>query len=270
MTQDNKRGAKMVLNKIKRGIDLANIIKNWPGLFISTLDKKRKLFELKLRNGLKFRIRTGYSSDHNIFREVFIEKIYTPDSLPLGDGTVIDVGAHIGFFSIMASQKAKEVIAVEPTDSNGKLLEENILLNNKKNITVVRKALGKGKEKRKMYINKTAYHTGLHSFYKSIASQEFEKDLEEIETTSIGIDQLFKDYNIKSCEFLKMDCEGAEYDILLNASDKTLGKIKKIAISTHDVEKYNGQILADFLVKKGFKVWFAPGGHPLYAKNKNI
>ena len=71
-------------------------------------------------------------------------------------------------------------------------------------------------------------------------------------------------------DFLKMDCEGAEYDILLNASDKTLGKIKKIAISTHDVEKYNGQILADFLVKKGFKVWFAPGGHPLYAKNKNI
>lgn len=258
----------MVISKISRGIDLARFVKNWPALVFSILGRQRKLIEMELRSGLRFRIRGGHSSDHNIFREVFIEQIYTPGNLQLNGGTVVDVGAHIGFFSVMAAQTAKRVIAVEPTEYNGSLFEENIKSNGLKNVTLVRKALGRAAGKRKMYVNKVAYHTGLHSFYKDIAADGASGQVEEIEMETIKIDQLFEENKIRSCDFLKMDCEGAEYDILLNASDQTLKKINKIAISVHNVNGYTGKTLQGFLEKKGFDVWFAPGGHPLYAKNR--
>ena len=58
---------------------------------------------------------------------------------------VLDIGANIGGFSLLASRKAKQVFAVEPLFAD--LLRANIEINGIKNIAVMEVALGTGKQK---------------------------------------------------------------------------------------------------------------------------
>lgn len=51
--------------------------------------------------------------------------------------------------------------------------------------------------------------------------------------TATSLDEVFKENNIVHCNFLKIDCEGAEYEILSNASVNTLSKIDYIAMEIH-------------------------------------
>jgi FkbM family methyltransferase len=64
-------------------------------------------------------------------------------SIKEGD-IIIDAGADIGLFSVLAAFKVKEknrVIAVEPEPNNLKILRENVELNYLKNVIIVPKAL---------------------------------------------------------------------------------------------------------------------------------
>ena len=72
----------------------------------------------------------------------------------------------------------------------------------------------------------------------------------------IYLNELFKNYRIHRCDFLKIDCEGAEYNIFYHTSDKTFNKIRTISMEFHDVEGNNstGLELLRYLVEKGFNV----------------
>jgi len=48
-----------------------------------------------------------------------------------------------------------------------------------------------------------------------------------------SLNKLFKDYKIKSCDFLKIDCEGCEYEIFKKISSQTLSRINYIAMEIH-------------------------------------
>jgi len=58
------------------------------------------------------------------------------------DDIVLDIGANIGAFSIMASRKARRVYAVEPIF--GEIIDTNLKLNGINNVKVVEVALGEG------------------------------------------------------------------------------------------------------------------------------
>lgn len=64
-----------------------------------------------------------------------------PVTIREGD-TVIDLGANIGFFAILAAQKARLVYAFEPVPPTVDLLVSAVKLNHLKNVTVVRQAVG--------------------------------------------------------------------------------------------------------------------------------
>jgi len=53
---------------------------------------------------------------------------------------------------------------------------------------------------------------------------------------------------------LKMDTEGAEYDIILNTPKNILGKIGKIACEYHNIKDRSSGILEKFLVENGYKI----------------
>ncbi len=62
-------------------------------------------------------------------------------------------------------------------------------------------------------------------------------------------------------DFLKIDCEGAEYDILFDCPKSILNIIKKIAMEVHTLDKKrNMSIMADFLKKEGFDIEIKPIG----------
>jgi FkbM family methyltransferase len=73
---------------------------------------------------------------------------------------VVDAGAHVGLFSLVASTFAKEVITIEPHPVNFKLLQLNLEINNVKNIITINKALWSKSET--LTLNE-GRHTGAHT-----------------------------------------------------------------------------------------------------------
>lgn len=154
--------------------------------------------------------------------------------------TVIDVGAHIGGFSILAAKAAKKgkVYAFEPFDENYQQLLSNIKINQLRNVVALNEAIS----------NKTGtamlYYNNLCNISPSLYEKAPLKSLllkKEIKSTRLV--DFFKRLNIKRCDFLKMDCEGSEYDILLNLRQNTLKKIKKIVCEYHEPTHFKNKNL---------------------------
>ena len=62
--------------------------------------------------------------------------------------TVVDVGANIGYYTLLAAKRVKKVIAIEPDRQCREILKINIEKNNLKNVKIIETAAGSKKEKR--------------------------------------------------------------------------------------------------------------------------
>lgn len=67
-------------------------------------------------------------------------------SKKINSSILLDIGANIGFYSILLSNKFMEIYSFEPNKRNFKVLKENIKTNNLKNIKVFNYGLGENKE----------------------------------------------------------------------------------------------------------------------------
>lgn len=181
-----------------------------------------------------FRIREGEddpSYDHNldlkVFNETWIENVYRiHEGHFSGDGVFVDIGANIGAVSIFVDsfnknreddQKIK-VYAVEPEPNNLRLLNRNIKNNPTENITVVNNAI---------------WHTKSMVSISNLGANSSIVDLEEENKTdvlAITLENLFSIYKIKEVDVMKIDIEGAEFDLILNTPAKTLAKINYLVL----------------------------------------
>lgn len=253
---------KLIIHKIKCGILAINQIKNWH-LFILDHFKllNSKYIIYKLRNGILYKTKTKELHRYMI-TETWIHKVYNKYFSIKENYVVMDIGANIGVFTIFAAFKARngKVYSFEPEKETFNILKDNIQLNKLNNVTAINKAISNKKGKRDFFISDS--NVGGHSFYSSRGDRKV-----SIETESF--EGFIKENKIKKIDFLKLDCEGAEYDILYNCKDNTLKKIKHLAMETHSL---NGQSksaeMEDFLIKKGFKV--KREGEFIYAKNYSL
>ncbi|MEK9194540.1 MAG: FkbM family methyltransferase, partial [Patescibacteria group bacterium] len=216
----------------------------------------------KLRNGIIFAIRTR-TNDKTLFNQVWLKQNYLPRGFEIKKSDlIIDIGAHIGFFSILAAAQAKEgrVYSFEPAPENFKMFRENIKANGIQNILPFNEAVADKVGERDFILYSKS--TGAHSF---IYSKTDEKNIIKVKTVSL--DEFVKKNGISSIDFLKMDCEGAEYGILFNCLPETLKKIGKISMEYHNMdEERNVNRLKTFLERNGFVVNVASfGDSMLYA-----
>ena len=190
-----------------------------------------------------------------LIREIFAENIYDiqRDNINL-NGVVIDIGAHIGVFSIFAATMAKNatVYCFEPEPDNFQMLVKNIALNKLQDrILPFNIAVSNVSAMRKLI--RSSSSLSAHSFFPRKILAEETKD--SIDVTCISLSDIFQKYKIEKCDFLKLDCEGEEYNILLNAPDEILDKTARIALEYHDgLTDSSSRELADFLKRKHFKV----------------
>jgi len=162
-------------------------------------------------NRNKIKIDLERHSDFSAFYQVFVEKSYPNLISKINKGdTVIDAGANIGIFSIMASiltGKSGKIIAIEPDPDNLKILKRNLELNNLDNIIVVDKALySKSGERINLYQN-------------GVMSNIFQAGNNESNTCitveTITLDDVVSGLSLQP-KLLKMDIEGAEKFALLS------------------------------------------------------
>ena len=177
---------------------------------------------------------------------------YTKSGFSLREtDTVIDIGANIGAFSICAAKRVPRgrVIAFEPENDNYELLIRNATLNRLSNLTPVRAAVAGRSGVINLYRGK---ESGLHSTTGGhLADCIGNEDVE-----AVSLEDVFKRYQIHECQVLKLNCEGAEYEILYSTPDFVLAKIQRIAMEYHATEnkRQKANELVDYLCKHKFEV----------------
>lgn len=170
---------------------------------------------------------------------------------------VIDIGANIGFYSVLFAQEInKRVLSVEPTQNALKRLRQNIKLNNVESKVEIFEGVvsdHNGTLKIKSVVGKEEYSTICNPVHESIGQQQI---LEE-EVECITLDDLIEKYQL-SPGFIKMDVEGAEM-LVFKGAMKTLTKHRPIIISelTDELLRKNGSSAAEIIeliVSANYKV----------------
>ncbi len=93
---------------------------------------------------------------------------------------------------------------------------------------------------------------------------------------TISLEELFKQFSISKCDYLKMDCEGGEYDILFSASHETLARIDRICMEIHDgMTAHDHNEMIQFLEQHGYQTKLTPNPVHLelaylYAEKSNL
>jgi FkbM family methyltransferase len=136
---------------------------------------------------------------------------------------VIDVGAHIGYFSLLASRLAGDtgsVFSFEPIAENLSHLHHNISINSARNIHVIPKVVGDRVCETPFHFNPdndgghALWNVGRHPF--NTKSQE-KPTVRNLPMTTI--DNLFGSVDLNRLKMIKIDTEGNEFNVLMGAAD---------------------------------------------------
>ncbi len=162
-----------------------------------------------------------------IIEQVIVRNIYgvPPD---LTGKTVIDIGAHIGSFSLLAAQAGATVYAFEPEEENFRLLRDNVAANYGASVLVNRVAISNGSPWQKLYLSE---NSGSHSLDPHLNGLGLQAPFQTVDT--LPFDWIFTEHNIQSCALLKVDCEGGEEYILPLVLSKYADRVEAIAVEFH-------------------------------------
>jgi FkbM family methyltransferase len=205
---------------------------------------------LETRQGMHFLVR-GNTTDLGTLNEALILRPYLKSNLIKlrENALVVDVGANIGDFSVEAATLCPRgrIVAVEPISEFVAMIEVNKRLNNLANIEVVQVALGSREARVEIQLAGNA-----SSFYWARG-----KEVQAVRQTSLP--RLMEELKIKEIDLLKLDCEGAEWEILPNAAE-VLPHIAQICMEFHPMNGWSGEKLAHYLRNMNYTVELACGG----------
>jgi len=192
-----------------------------------------------------------YNGKHNVcavFNEIVCQSVYFGTFVDVEEGdVVVDIGFNYGLFSINALKKSpKRIVGFEP---NSRLV--NIFNKNVKDsiIEVHNCAVSNENEKIKFYESfNSEMSTIVEDFYR-------ENTCNIVEVDGFSFMHLVDQHGLEKIDYLKVDCEGAEYGIFQAIPDFYLSNnVKKIAIEFHDkLEHTNVQNLINRLRGLGFE-----------------
>lgn len=217
--------------------------------------EKNLFFELCKNNDLKLDFSTNIDS-FEILKEIFIDRCYS-DYFPFyEEATIVDIGAHKGYFSIFSAQNTKKnskIYAIEPSSKNFETLKNNTFVNKIQNITTFNIGIYSEKKDEKLYLGKSENNSFFSDYQKSITNENNHSS-EIVKTLTLS--DFLKQEKLTEIDFLKIDCEGSEYPILLNTDSETFSKIKVISLEFHDLknEKYTPNKLLRFIKNQNFDI----------------
>lgn len=137
----------------------------------------------------------------------------------------VDVGAQVGFYTIMFSRNFKRVIAIEPNPVNVQNLILLVSYNGIPNVEVISAAAGIQEGRTKLNIPSSNRYGG---------GSIIREGAQSIEVQQIRLDNLLA--TEKSVDLVKIDVEGAEF-LVLEGARETLKRTRHLMIELHDTNR---------------------------------
>jgi FkbM family methyltransferase len=211
------------------------------------LGQKRLPAEVKLRrSGLRFSVREAM--DVWVIKETCVDADYLPPGGFQPDWQVVDIGAGLGDFSVFAAVNcpAGMVYAYEPLGRSFELLKHNLGLNQVRNVEAYQQATAAVGGTMLAVLEET------EAVSTRFVSQEGDRTAT---IPAITLGEILERLPDGRCDLMKIDCEGCEFDLLLNSPPELLERIERLTIETHDdFTDFSANQLAVYLRECGFEV----------------
>jgi FkbM family methyltransferase len=169
---------------------------------------------------------------------MLIQKHLSPGS------TFLDLGANEGFFAVIGSKlvgPAGRVVAVEPQSRLGPVILKNLTLNECANCTIVQAAASNRSGEITIHLAPTTNSGSTSVFH--FAKYPVEKEV----VKSYTLSDLLSRLGIGGFDLVKVDIEGAEYDVFMAAKDVLRsGRLVRIELEFHsDILRKQGYVEED-------------------------
>ena len=194
-------------------------------------------------------------ADFSVFSEIFIEKEYrcVEELIKNARDFVIDVGAHKGLFSsyVRALNEAVPVLAFEPDEKNFSYLKKNLAKNHINGVRAKSLAVAGQSGRRKFSLSADSHN---HSLVEDFGEAVGEK---MVECTTL--EEVFRKNGVEKCSLLKIDCEGAEFEILEVLGAEIFRKVQAFYVEYHQfTPEMQATLLVRIFERNGFKVQARP------------
>jgi FkbM family methyltransferase len=196
--------------------------------------------------GLKRRGGFGFVPRAMIREHLFLK------SLDYKGKTVYDIGGHMGLMTMFFAREAGEngrVVTFEPNPQNCDVILDHIKLNGFTNVTVIPIGLGSKREKLKFVVTDSALGTASPARQKILLEQ---KGAQVFEAEVDAMDNQMTANNLPRPDFVKIDVEGLELDVLQGMS-QIIGRHRPhMSIELHGVNELE---IAKFLLSHHYKIY---------------
>jgi FkbM family methyltransferase len=166
----------------------------------------------------------GKKDIHYILNEIFYEKIYNNDFVCVAENDIVfDIGFNYGFFTLDAlTYKPKKVIGFEPNPKLVKLFNELDIDSVELHQVAVSDKAGSTIFYENNFSGKSSIHSDINS---DTSSNSYQVNI-------CSFNDMAEQYDV--IDYLKVDCEGAEYEIFESIPKEFLtNRIRKIALEFH-------------------------------------
>ncbi|MDR1418168.1 MAG: FkbM family methyltransferase [Endomicrobium sp.] len=249
LRENNKYGFLKLRFQCKRGtkkykivtsiIRYENILKSltkqlFYKIFLNNFVNKQRLHHFKVC-GVNLKIYDNYLSEPRHIAYELNHNVYIFDNINFKQGDVaIDIGANVGMVSLLLAKKYPflKIYAFEPCKPTYESLKSNIKLNNIPDGTITAYNMAVTKDGRNICMSYDSCASGNSNMFNFLNNNILCEKINNVK--SITLDEIFKRHNINECKLLKIDCEGAEYEILYNTKLENLKNINHLRGEFHE------------------------------------
>ncbi|MGH9487494.1 MAG: FkbM family methyltransferase [Terriglobales bacterium] len=154
--------------------------------------------------------------------EIYRDRIYTRNFPPLSRGaSVLDIGANVGLFAVQVARLGARVTAVEPNPAALALLNENVSANGVQDqVRILPAAVGSRAGSAELFLGRNSIDCSL-----------FRPSGPSVRVRVIALDELLR--LTGPVDLLKLDAEGAEFDLLWHAPEQAWQQVSRLAVEVH-------------------------------------
>lgn len=157
-------------------------------------------------------------------KETWLDRFYERYGFTIEPGwTVVDIGAGIGEFTLLAASAGARAVAFEPSPASFSLLRRNLEANGAGNVVATHAA-----------VTGRTGTTRIAVEGDPLTARAGEGS--GVQVRALSLQDALAEVSMRAVDMLKIDCEGAEYDILMAATPALFARVRRIVMEVHDLD----------------------------------